>query len=96
MKYRDAVNSFVDRLGRALTASLFPEDNTPRVIQVGAPPPMRKRPERERRPPPMSRVMPRMGYRYHLSWMPPESALKRWWRKASRHPDPSNHAEGGR
>jgi hypothetical protein len=93
MRYRDALSSFADRIGRSLTASLFPEDATPHVIQVGPPPAMRKRPQRDRRPPPMSRVMPRMGYRYHMSWMQPESALKRWWRKASRHPEAGNQGD---
>jgi hypothetical protein len=87
-RLRDALNAVTNRIGKAVTATLFPEDTgekDTRVIDV-APMPPRGGSQRRRRRPPMEAVMPRMGYRYHLSWTPPEGIVKRWWRTATRRP----------
>jgi transaldolase len=39
-----------------------------------------------RRPPSLGRVMPRMGYRYHLEWSPPETLPRRLRRILARFP----------
>jgi hypothetical protein len=86
-RLRDALTAITDRIGEALTVGMFPDDpadEKPRVSGLAPTPPPRNRSQRERRPPPMEYVMPRMGYRYHLSWTRPEGVLKRWWRMATR------------
>ena len=85
-RLRDALTAVTERI-EALSARLFPEEKSEdsrRVIDVAPIAPPRRRSPRERRPPRMEYVMPRMGYRYHLSWTPPDSTLKRWWRKVTR------------
>jgi hypothetical protein len=92
-KLRDALTAVTERIGEVLTTGRFPDDtasDNPRVIDPAPIPPPRRRSQRERRPPPMDHVMPRMGYRYHLGWTPPESVLARWWRKAARQGGPAH------
>ena len=82
-KLREALTAVTDRISDALRDRLFPEGNPqdePRVIDLAPVSPPKGTP-RQRRPP-MESVMPRMGYRYHLSWTPPDGVLRRWWRRA--------------